>query len=101
MVTCAGGISRSSTTVISYLILKKKISAFEALKQIRKHRDVFPSKQQLLYIAKIHNKVFDYEEVEIVDVDMSMSEGRKKILEHDRDSKGQTGLLADRYCKKK
>ena len=85
LVTCAAGISRSTTTVICYLILKKNITAFEALKQIRKNRDVFPSKQQLLYISKIHNKTFGFQDVEVVDMDMSLSKSRRKVLVQNKD----------------
>ena len=81
MVTCDAGISRSTSTVLCYLITKKNISAYEALKEIRQFRDVYPSKQQLLYVAKVHNKKFGFEDVEVVDVDMTMDKGRQKILQ--------------------
>ena len=81
MVTCAAGISRSTSTVLCYLIMKKDISAYDALREIRQFRDVYPSKQQLLYVAKVHNKKFGFKDVEVVDVDMTMDKNRQKILQ--------------------
>ena len=81
MVTCAAGISRSTSTVLCYLIMKKNISAYDGLKEIRQFRDVYPSKQQLLYVAKVHNKKFGFDDVKVVDVDMTMDKGRQKILQ--------------------
>ena len=63
MVACHGGMSRSPTTVICYLILKRKMTAFDALTELRKARNINPSKQQLLYVAKLHNKIFGFEGV--------------------------------------
>ena len=80
MVTCAAGISRSSSTVLCYMIIKKNISAYDALKEIRQFRDVYPSKQQLMYVAKVHNKKFGFDNVEVVDVDMTMGKGRQEIM---------------------
>ena len=80
MVTCAAGISRSSSTVLCYMIMKKNISAYDALKEIRQFRDVYPSKQQLMYVAKVHNKKFGFDDVEVVDVDMTMGKGRQEIM---------------------
>ena len=80
MVTCAAGISRSSSTVLCYMIIKKDISAYDALKEIRQFRDVYPSKQQLMYVAKVHNKKFGFDDVEVVDVAMTMGKGRQEIM---------------------
>ena len=80
MVTCAAGISRSTSTVLCYMITKKNISAYDALKEIRQFRDVYPSKQQLMYVAKVHNKKFGFDNVEVVDVDMTMGKGRQEIM---------------------
>ena len=80
MVTCAAGISRSTSTVLCYMIMKKNISAYDALKEIRQFRDVYPSKQQLMYVAKVHNKKFGFDDVEVVDVAMTMGKGRQEIM---------------------
>ena len=37
------------------------MTAYEALTHLRKARNINPSKQQLLYVAKLHNKTFGYE----------------------------------------
>ena len=49
------------------MILKKNISAFDAIKIIRQIRDVSPSKQQLLYVASIHNKHFGFKNIDVND----------------------------------
>ena len=61
--------------------MKKNISAYDGLKEIRQFRDVYPSKQQLLYVAKVHNKKFGFDDVKVVDVDMTMDKGRQKVLQ--------------------
>lgn len=43
LVNCQMGMSRSSTCVLAYLILRHQMSADEALNTVRKHRDVRPN----------------------------------------------------------
>ncbi|ODN06105.1 Dual specificity phosphatase DUPD1 [Orchesella cincta] len=43
LVHCYMGVSRSATLVMAYLMLKKKMSATEALSQLRTARNVFPN----------------------------------------------------------
>ena len=55
LVFCFGGLSRSTSSVLSYLVLKKKMDLKEALKQVKSKRDVHPSAQQLVHLAKMYN----------------------------------------------
>ena len=77
MVACWGGMSRSSTIVLCYLIQNKNKTAYEAITQVRSKRDIIPSKQQLIYIARLHNNVFGYENINIIDDDVSLDTVRK------------------------
>ena len=81
LVTCFAGVSRSATTVICYLIQKKNMTAYEALTQVRTHRDVNPSHQQLIYVAKLHNKKFGYDNVEVIDEEFPLTEFRKMVIQ--------------------
>lgn len=81
LVTCFAGISRSATVVLCYLISKKQISAFEALKMLRQARDVFPSKQQLIYVARLHNDTFGHEAIDVIDDDLAI-DGMRAILKN-------------------
>ena len=77
LVSCWAGMSRSATIVICYLMQKKHMTAYEAITQVRQNRDVSPSKQMLIYIARLHNKTFGFENVDINDVDLSLDFVRK------------------------
>jgi hypothetical protein len=77
MVVCYAGFSRSATAVLSYLVTKKQMTGFDALKQIRQYRDVFPSKEQLCYVARLHNKIHGFNNVDVTDGNMEMAEIRK------------------------
>ena len=73
------GMSRSATVVLCYLIRAKKMSAIEAIKQLRRHRDVNPSRQQLIYVARMHNRVHGFEGVNVQDKEFPLSELRKLL----------------------
>ena len=60
---------------------KKGFNAFEAISEVRKNRDVNPSKQQLIYVAKLHNKIFGFENVEVIDEEFPLSEFRKMVIQ--------------------
>merc|ERR1712117_83139 len=53
MVNCLMGMSRSSTCVLAFLMIKRDKSAVEALAQIRQHRDVRPNDGFLRQIAEL------------------------------------------------
>jgi len=57
LVNCLMGISRSSTCVLAYLMLRCDMTAVEALTEIRKHRDVRPNDGFLRQIAELDNKL--------------------------------------------
>jgi protein-tyrosine phosphatase len=56
VVNCMAGISRSSTSVATYLILKKGMTAQEALTQMKKGRDIWPSNPNLSLLARMSNE---------------------------------------------
>jgi hypothetical protein len=80
MVVCFVGCSRSATAVVSYLITKKQMTGFDALKQIRQHRDIFPSEEQLGYVARLHNKIHGFKDVDVTDGHTEMTVMRKLAL---------------------
>jgi protein-tyrosine phosphatase len=53
VVNCFAGMSRSSTAVITYLILKKGMTAVDALTMLKKSRDVWPSNAFLKFLAQV------------------------------------------------
>lgn len=82
MVTCYAGLSRSAATVLSYLVARKQMTGFDGLKQIRSHRDVCPSKEQLMYVAKLHNKVHGFDNIDVMDdTNIEMAEFRKIVIQ--------------------
>ena len=56
VVFCFGGMSRSTSSVLTYLFLKQKLDIRDALQQVKSKRDVLPSAQQLAHLAKMFNK---------------------------------------------
>ena len=48
-------MSRSTSSVLTYLILKKKLDLREALKTVKSNRDVLPSAQNLAHLTKMFN----------------------------------------------
>lgn len=56
-VHCLMGMSRSSTCVIAYLMLKKGYSAAEAIRTIRERRNIHPNEGFLQQLADLDNKL--------------------------------------------
>jgi len=57
LVNCMMGMSRSSTCVLAYMMLKRNMSALQALKEVRKHREVKPNDGFLRQLADLDNKL--------------------------------------------
>lgn len=57
LVNCQMGMSRSSTCVLAYLILRHQMSADEALNTVRKHRDVRPNDGFLRQLAELDTRL--------------------------------------------
>jgi len=57
LVNCQKGVSRSSTVVLAYLMLKKNMTAVEALLKVRESRDVKPNHGFLLQLADLDNNL--------------------------------------------
>ena len=70
MVNCFGGISRSSTVILSYMILKKNFGAHEAIRTVRSKQEIIPSKLYLSILAKLHNTVHGFDNVQMIGDDI-------------------------------
>lgn len=57
LVHCFMGISRSSTIACAYLMLKKKMSAVEAIQTLRQNRAIYPNDGFLQQLADLDNKL--------------------------------------------
>ncbi|XP_054277743.1 dual specificity protein phosphatase 3 isoform X2 [Macrosteles quadrilineatus] len=57
LVHCLMGMSRSSTCVLAYLMIKEGLSAGEAVRQVRQHRDIRPNDGFLLQLVQLENKL--------------------------------------------
>jgi len=57
LVNCLMGMSRSSTCVLAYLMLKQNMTAVEALTEVRRHREVRPNDGFLRQLADLDNKL--------------------------------------------
>ena len=84
LLACMGGMSRSATVIICYLMIKQKKSAEEAITQLRTCREVVPSKQQLIYVAKLHNRLQGLDDIDVVDTPLEMSHMRQVAIENDK-----------------
>ena len=51
------GMSRSSTCVLAYLMLRQNMTAVEALTEVRRHREVRPNDGFLRQLADLDNKL--------------------------------------------
>ena len=51
------GMSRSGTCVLAYLMLKKDMSAVDALQEVRRHREIRPNDGFLRQLADLDNKL--------------------------------------------
>ena len=54
---CLMGLSRSSTCVLAFLMLRRDMTAVRALTEVRRHRDVRPNDGFLRQIADLDNKL--------------------------------------------
>ncbi len=52
---CFGGCSRSASSVMAYLMLKRGLSAVEAVTAVKSRRNVQPSNEFLVLLATMHN----------------------------------------------
>jgi len=57
LVNCEMGMSRSSTCVLAYLMLRHHMSADEALSMVRKHRFVRPNRGFLRQLDELDNQL--------------------------------------------
>lgn len=57
LVHCFMGISRSSTIVLAYLMLRKNLSAEESLRSVRQHRDISPNNGFLQQLCDLENSL--------------------------------------------
>jgi len=57
LVNCEMGMSRSSTCVLAYLMLRHHMSAGEALSMVRKHRYVRPNAGFLKQLDELDSKL--------------------------------------------
>ena len=57
LVNCLMGMSRSSTCVLAYLMLRQNMTAVEALTEVRRHREVRPNDGFLRQLADLDNKL--------------------------------------------
>ncbi|XP_036143734.1 dual specificity protein phosphatase 3 isoform X2 [Monomorium pharaonis] len=57
-VHCMQGVSRSATCVLAYLMIKKNMSAVDAIHLIRTNRDVHPNRGFLCQLAQLDNKLY-------------------------------------------
>jgi len=60
VVNCMAGLSRSASVVITYLMVKKNMTASEAIILIKKNRDVWPSNPNLKFLAEISNQIHGF-----------------------------------------
>ena len=79
VVNCFAGMSRSASGVLAWLVVKKGMNAEEALRMIRKVRDVRPSNEFLAQIAFLENQRRGLDVSLSNMADMEMDEGRHAI----------------------
>lgn len=57
LVHCMVGMSRSATCVLAYLMIAKRMTAAEAVRTVRMHRDIRPNDGFLNQLAELDNKL--------------------------------------------
>jgi protein-tyrosine phosphatase len=57
LVHCMVGMSRSATSVLAYLMISRKMSAAEAIRTVRMHRDIHPNEGFLQQLADLDNEL--------------------------------------------
>ncbi len=51
------GMSRSATSVLAYLMISRKMTAAEAIRTVRMHRDIHPNEGFLQQLADLDNEL--------------------------------------------
>ncbi|KAL7032319.1 hypothetical protein ACKWTF_007287 [Chironomus riparius] len=57
LVHCMVGMSRSATCTLAYLMISRKMSAAEAIRTVRMHRDIHPNEGFLQQLADLDNEL--------------------------------------------
>lgn len=57
LVHCFVGMSRSATCALAYLMISRKMSATEAIRTVRMHRDIHPNEGFLQQLADLDNEL--------------------------------------------
>lgn len=57
LVHCMMGMSRSATCVLAYLMIARKMTAAEAVRTVRMHRDIRPNEGFLQQLADLDNEL--------------------------------------------
>lgn len=57
LVHCMVGMSRSATCALAYLMIARKMSAAEAIRTVRMHRDIHPNEGFLQQLADLDNEL--------------------------------------------
>lgn len=57
LVHCMVGMSRSATCVLAYLMICKRMSASEAIRTVRMHRDIRPNDGFIQQLADLDNEL--------------------------------------------
>jgi protein-tyrosine phosphatase len=57
LVHCMVGMSRSASCVLAYLMISRKMSAAEAIRTVRMHRDIHPNEGFLQQLADLDNEL--------------------------------------------
>lgn len=58
LVHCGEGISRSSTLVLAFLMLKRGFKVKDAVRQVVKHRNILPNQGFLLQLCQLHDQLY-------------------------------------------
>lgn len=54
---CMVGMSRSATCALAYLMISRKMSAAEAIRTVRMHRDIHPNEGFIQQLADLDNEL--------------------------------------------
>lgn len=57
LVNCLMGMSRSSTCVLAYLMIRQNMTAIDALTVVRRHREIRPNDGFLKQLADLDNEL--------------------------------------------
>lgn len=69
VVNCFAGLSRSSSSVLAYLVMYKNMSAMAALETVKLKRDILPNNSNLAHLARIHNEKYGHVVDQVFDVE--------------------------------